>query len=167
MNIIEDFRFYTNVSIDTYQSKQEATACLSRAGAKAVGKEKMAFREQNVTVADFLNLATNGHTFCNLYDFDPNEKYWIETSTGQHYQSFPVYKKGANKGAMKITIKSDQFFKGSQTVFVDVDFTKYQTIPEYISTLTIQPTCVYMSFSDNKDKHGVISRRFRLSAQTA
>ena len=162
MNIIEDFRFYTNVSIDTYQSKQEATACLSRAGAKAVGKEKMAFREQNVTVADFLNLATNGHTFCNLYDFDPNEKYWIETSTGQHYQSFPVYKKGANKGAMKITIKSDQFFKGSQTVFVDVDFTKYQTIPEYISTLTIQPTCVYMSFSDNKDKHGVISRRFRL-----
>lgn len=162
MNIIEDFRFYTNVSIDTYQSKQEATACLSRAGSKAVGKSKMAFMEQNVTVADFLNLATSGHTFCNLYDFDPNEKYWIEISTGKHYPSYPVYKRGANKGAMKITFKSDQFFKGSQTVFVDVDFTKYQTIPEYISTLTIQPTCVYMSFSDNKDKHGVISRRFRL-----
>lgn len=162
MNIIEDFRFYTNVSIDTYQSKQEATACLSRAGSKAVGKSKMAFMEQNVTVADFLNLATSGHTFCNLYDFDPNEKYWIEISTGKHYPSYPVYKRGANKGAMKITFKSDQFFKGSQTVFVDIDFTRYTNIQDYLSTLTIRPTCVYMSFSDNKEKKGVVSRRFRL-----
>lgn len=162
MNIIEDFRFNTNVSIDTYQNKQEATACLVSAGAKAIGKNKMAFMEQSVSVTEFLNLATSGHAFCNLYDFDPNKQYWIETSTGQHYQSYPVYKKGANKGAMKLSFKSDMFFKGSQTVFVDVDFTKYQTIPDYLSTLTIQPTCVYISFSDNKDKHGVISRRFRL-----
>lgn len=123
MNVIKDFRFQTNVSTDTYQSKQEATACLSRAGAKAVGKEKMAFMERSVSTTEFLCLATSGHAFCNLYDFDPNKQYWIETSTGQHYQSYPVYKNGQNKGAMKLTFKADQFFKGSQTVFVDIDFT--------------------------------------------
>ena len=122
----------------------------------------MAFVEQRVSVAEFLNLATNGHAFCNLFDFNPDEKYWITASNGLSYPCYPVYKKGANKGAMKLTIKADQFFRGSQTVFVDIDFTKYTVISEYISTLTQPPTCVYMSFSDNKDKHGIVSRRFRL-----
>lgn len=162
MNVIKDFRFQTNVSIDTYQNKQEATACLSAAGAKAVGKSKMAFMERSVSVASFLSLATSGHAFCNLFDIDPKKKYWVESSNGQHFLSYPVYKNGPNKGAMKLTFKSDQFFKGSQTVFVDIDFTKYTAIPEYISTLTLPPTCVYMSFSDNKEKHGEVSRRFRL-----
>lgn len=162
MNVIQNYRFQTNVSVDTYKDKKEATACLSRAGAKAVGKSKMAFVEQRVSVAEFLNLATNGHAFCNLFDFNPDEKYWITASNGLSYPCYPVYKKGANKGAMKLTIKADQFFRGSQTVFVDIDFTKYTVISEYISTLTQPPTCVYMSFSDNKDKHGIVSRRFRL-----
>lgn len=162
MNVIQNFRFQTNVSVDTYKDKKEATACLSRAGAKAVDKNKMAFVEQSVSVAEFLNLATSGHAFCNLFDFNPDEKYWITATNGLSYPCYPVYKKGANKGAMKLTIKADQFFRGSQTVFVDIDFTKYTVIPEYISTLTQPPTCVYMSFSDNKDKHGIVSRRFRL-----
>ena len=162
MNIIKDFKFQTNVSLDTYKDKGEATACLSREGAKAVGKHKMAFMEQSVTVTDFLNLATRGHAFCNLFGFDPNKKYWIETTSGKYYQSYPIYKKGANKGAMNIAFKSDKFFRGSQTVFVDIDFTRYTNIQDYLSTLTIRPTCVYMSFSDNKEKKGVVSRRFRL-----
>lgn len=162
MNKIENFKFLTNVSIDTYKNKQEATACLSKEGAKAIGKNKMAFMEQSVTVTDFLGLATSGHAFCNLFNFDPNNKYWIETSSGEHYLSYPVYKKSSNKGAMKLPFKSDKYFRGSQTVFVDIDFTRYTSIPEYISTLTFTPTCVYMSFSDNKDKKGIVSRRFRL-----
>ena len=162
MNNIENFKFLTNVSIDTYKNKQEATACFSKEGAKAIGKNKMAFMEQSVTVTDFLGLATSGHAFCNLFNFDPNSKYWIETSSGEHYLSYPVYKKSSNKGAMKLPFKSDKYFRGSQTVFVDIDFTRYTSIPEYISTLTFTPTCVYMSFSDNKDKKGIVSRRFRL-----
>lgn len=162
MKKIDNFIFLTNVSIDTYKNKQEAMACLSKEGAKAIGKNKMAFSEQSVTVTDFLGLATSGHAFCNLFNFDPNNKYWIETSSGGHYQSYPVYKKSSNKGAMKLPFKSDKYFRGSQTVFVDIDFTRYTDIPEYISTLTLTPTCVYMSFSDNKEKKGVVSRRFRL-----
>ncbi len=162
MKIIDNFKFRTNVSVETYKDKKEATACLSAAGANAVGKSKMAFKEQSVSVAGFLGLATSGHAFCNLFDFDPNTEYWVSTSSGQHYLSYPVYRKGENKGAMKLSFKSDQFFKGSQTVFVDIDFTRYTTIDDYVSTLTWKPTCVYMSFSDNKEKHGVVSRRFRL-----
>ena len=164
MNVIQFFKFQTNVSVDTYENKQEATACLSRAGAKAVGKNKMAFVEQSVSVSEFLGLATSGHAFCNLFDFNPDEKYWITATNGLSYPSYPVYKKGANKGAMKLSIKADQFFRGSQTVFVDIDFTKYTVIPEYISTLTQPPTCVYMSFSDNKDKHGIVSYYIHSSA---
>lgn len=158
----EYFKFTTNVSIDTYQTKTEAVACLSRAGAKAVGKSKMAFTEQSVTVPEFLELATSGHAFCNLFTFDPTQKYWTETSDGRKFQSYPVYSKGPNKGGMKLAFKSDQFFAGSQTIFVDVDMTRFQNIPDYLSTLTLPPTCVYMSFSDGKDKHGVVSRRFRM-----
>ena len=72
------------------------------------------------------------------------------------------YNKAWRDGAMKLSYKSDQFFRGSQTVFVDIDFTRYTNIQDYLSTLTMPPTCVYMSFSDNKEKKGVVSRRFRL-----
>jgi len=160
----DNFRFRTNVSLDYYEKKTDAIACLSREGANAIGKSKMAFREVSLTVPQFLEFATTGHAFCNLYDYDPNQKYWVESSDGKMSQVYPVYKNGPNKGAMKLSTKSDQFFKGAQTVFVDVDYTRYTSVEDYISTLTYPPTCVYMSFSDGlaKGKDGVISRRFRL-----
>ncbi len=63
---------------------------------------------------------------------------------------------------MKLNFKSDRFFRGSQTVFVDIDYTRFKTIPEYLECLTLKPTCVYMSYSDRHEKDGVASRRFRL-----
>ena len=160
----DNFRFRTNVSLDYYEKKTDAIACLSREGASKIGKNKMAFQEVSVSVPEFLSLATTGHAFCNLFDYDPNVKYWIEGADGKKSHVFPVYKNGPNKGAMKLSTKSDQFFKGAQTVFVDVDNTKFTSVKDYLSTLTYTPTCVYMSFSDGlaKGKDGVISRRFRL-----
>ena len=155
-------KFRINVSLDTYTTKKEATACLSKVGAKAAGKEKMAFAERSVTVDEFLDLAISGHAFCNLFDIDPNKRYWVKNSEGKKYQVYPVYRKGRNKGGMKLTFKSDIYFKGAQAIFVDIDNTKYRTIPEYINCLTYKPSSVYMSFSDNTEKHGVVSRRFRL-----
>lgn len=162
MMIFNNFSFTTNISVEAYTTKKEATACLSREGAMAVGKNKMAFKEHTVTISEFIAYATTGHAFCNLFNFNPDQKYWMETSTGQHFLSYPVYKNGENKGAMKVSFKSDIFFKGSQTVFVDIDKTRFLNVADYISTLTLPPTCVYMSFSDNKDKGGMVSRRFRL-----
>lgn len=162
MMIDNTFSFTTNISVEAYTTKNEATACLSREGSKAVGKNKMAFMEQTVTVSEFLDYATTGHAFCNLFEYDADTKYWLETGDGKRYPSYPIYKKGDNTGAMKLTFKTDRFFKGSQTVFVDIDKTRFHDVSEYISTLTLPPTCVYMSFSDNKDKGGQVSRRFRL-----
>lgn len=161
MFISQYMGFDTNVSIDVYQTKAEAVACLSKKGAKAVGKSKMAFLERYVTVDQFLELATSGHTFCNLFDFDPDQQYMLETSHGM-VPRFPVYKRGPNKGGMKLSFKSDRFFKGSHTIFVDVDYTRFQDVREYLTCLSIKPTCVYMSFSDGIEKHGVVSRRFRM-----
>jgi len=162
MFTFNSFQFQTNVSLDTYQSKSDATACLSSKGAAAIGKSKMAFKVQSVTVDQFLSLATSGHAFCNLFQYDPTQQYWIQGKEGQWYKEYPEYQKGANKGGMKLCMKSDKYFAGAQTVFVDVDYTRYDNVNEYLSTLKLPPTCVYMSFSDRKEKQGRTSRRFRM-----
>lgn len=158
------FKFRTNVSLDYYEKKTDAIACLSKEGASKIGKNKMAFTEMSVTVSEFLELATSGHAFCNLFDYDPNKKYWVDSSDGKKSQVYPVYKNGPNQGAMKLSTKSEQFFKGAQTVFVDVDYTRFTSVSDYIATLSYTPTCVYMSYSDGapKGKEKTVSRRFRL-----
>ncbi len=158
----KNFVFSVNVSRDNYANKGEASACLSLAGAKAVGKVKMAFREKSLTVDQFIQHATTGHAFCNLFAFDPGKKYWITTSSGKRFESYPVYRVGNNKGCMKLDFKRDEFFRGAQTVFIDIDLTRFKTIPEYLACLTLKPTCTYMSYSDGLEKDRVTSRRFRL-----
>ena len=159
---IQDYKFLTNVSLEGYQNKTDASACLSSAGAKAIGRETMAFIRQSVTVTEFLKLATNGHAFCNLFKYEPKKKYWFKDSSDMWYQTYPEHHRGNHKGAMKVCMKSDAYFEGSQIVFVDVDNTKFGNVTDYLSTLTYPPTCVYMSFSDRKEKKGVMSRRFRM-----
>lgn len=160
----KEFRFITNVSREEYKLKTDATACLSRAGSKAIGMDKMAFREVTVSLQEFLKLATSGHAFCNLFQYDENEKYWVETKKGKKYCDYPVYRRGANKGCMKIQIKADKFFRGTHTVFVDVDDTRFVDVQEYLGCLKLFPTLVYMSFSDKqpKGKEKKVSRRFRM-----
>ena len=158
----ENFRFKVSISRDYYEKKKDALACLSWTGAKPIGKEKMAFREWEVTVDQFLNCAVNGYAFCNLFQFDPAKEYWFETNNGQKYKTSPLYKTGANKGCMKLEFKRDRFFRGAQTVFVDIDKTRFTSVQDYLNCLTLKPTCVYMSFSDKLEKHGVVSRRFRM-----
>lgn len=161
MIVNKDFKFQVSVSLDSYSKKSDAQASLSKAGSKAIGKEKMAFKPQTITPVDFLDLATSGHCFCNLFNYDPKVKYWVEFGD-RKFRTYPEYQRGANKGGMKLNFKSDAFFSGSQTVFVDIDYTRFSSVPDYLAVLRWQPTCVYMSFSDNISKHGVISRRFRL-----
>lgn len=162
MIVDNNFKFRVNISNDYYEKKTDATACLSRVGAKAIGKEKMAFREYDVSIEQFLWGAIHGYTFCNLFQFDPNKEYWFETCDGRHYSSKPLYEKGPNQGCMKLSFKRDQFFSGAQTVFVDIDLTRFESIPDYLACFTCPPTCVYMSYSDNLEKSGKASRRFRM-----
>lgn len=157
-----NYQFLINVSVDQYQKKSEAQACLSKTGAKSIGRNKMAFREKAITPQEFLKLATSGHCFCNLFSFDPNKEYEFQAANGQIRKHSPIYKKGNNKGAMKLQFKSDSFFRGAQAIFVDIDDTKYTDVREYLGRLSYPPTCTYMSFSDNQIKNGKISRRFRM-----
>lgn len=157
-----EFKFRTSISREGYQDKDTAKMCLSSLTAKKVGKVKMAFKEQTVTVDEFLDYAVKGHAFCNLFEFDENKKYWINSTKAHKSLTYPIYTRGANKGYFKLSFKSDEFFKGSQTVFVDIDFTHFASISDYISCLTYQPTCAYYSYSDGLDKKGIVSRRFRL-----
>lgn len=160
----KEFRFITNVSREGYKLKTDATACLSKAGSEAIGMNKMAFHERSVSLQEFLSLATSGHAFCNLFQYDENEKYWVETKAGKKYCDYPVYRRGANKGCMKIQMKADKYFRGTHTVFVDVDDTKFEDVREYLGCLELFPTLVYMSFSDKqpKGKDKKVSRRFRM-----
>ena len=157
------FTFLTNVSLDNYRSKDEVAACVaSLEKARAYGKEKLAFHEMTVSVRKFLELATNGYAFCNLFDYGSKTRIKVKNKNGTGWKKVsPVYRTGRNKGCMKLFVKSDKYFKGAQTVFVDVDYTQYQEVPDYLEALTL-PTCVYMSFSDKQQKGGRVSRRFRL-----
>ncbi len=71
---LENFKFQTNVSCEGYQCKSDASACLSTPGAKAIGKETMAFVRMRVNISEFLGYATSGHAFCNLFNYDPMKK---------------------------------------------------------------------------------------------
>lgn len=161
MKVLNNYKFKVSISREGYEDKETAKMCLSSVTAKELGKVKMAFKEQEITTDEFIDYATKGYAFCNLFKFDVNKKYWIKS--GKHYtQTYPVYKNGLNKGYFKLNFKSDDFFAGSQTIFVDIDYTHFEQITDYINCLTYKPTCVYTSFSDKQDKAGVVSRRFRL-----
>lgn len=159
--MIDTFKFKTSISREGYPDKATAKACLSSISAKAVKREKMAFKQQEVTVDEFLNYAVNGYAFCNLFQFDKDKEYWIK-SGNRWTKTTPIYKRGKNKGYFKLNFKSDEFFFGSQTIFVDIDYTHFQEISDYINCLTYKPTCAYTSYSDRANKLGIISRRFRL-----
>lgn len=161
MIIDKNVKFKVNISKEAYTSKTDATACLTKNGAKAIGKNKMAFQEQEVTVDEFMQHALNGYSFCNLFAFNPNLQYWISYKD-KRYLQYPLHLKGPNKGAMKLCFKSDAFFSGAQAVFVDIDLTRFTDVRDYLDALSIKPTCTYMSFSDRKEKNGIISRRFRM-----
>lgn len=160
MRTEENFKFKVSISREGYENKVIAKACLSSLTSKQVGKVKMAFKQQEVTVDEFIGYATTGYAFCNLFEFE-DKKYWVKSSKG-YTLTYPTYRRGLNKGYFKLSFKSDEYFAGSQTVFVDVDFTRFNTITDYINCLRYKPTCAYTSYSDNEDKGGVISRRFRL-----
>jgi len=155
------FKFRTSISRESYPDKATAKACLSATGAKKIGKAKMAFKEQEVTVQEFVDYAVSGYAFCNLFNFDSTKQYWVKSGTHKT-KVYPTYHNGQNKGYFKLSFKADEYFKGSQTVFVDVDYTNFTEIKDYINCLRYQPTCAYTSYSDKQDKNGIVSRRFRL-----
>lgn len=163
--MIQDNNFYFEIglSVNSYNSKEETKLCLSTIGAKSAKMDKLAFyNHTTISVDEFEYYATNGYCFCNLFKYDKDKKYYKENTNPKYPFKFtyeyPEYKKGNNKGAMKLTFKSDDFFEGSQCVFVDIDRTSFLTMADYIGVLTYKPTFSYCTYSD-KIKG---TRKFRL-----
>ena len=156
---ITEPRFRINVSRESYHNKADALACLKKSTAGAIGRAVMAFYEKDVTVTEFLRYAVNGYSFCNLYLNDPGKQY-PQGKLGK-LQS-PVHTRGSNKGALKLSMKCNQYFKGAQVIFIDVDETCAPTILDYVNALTWKPTCIYPSYSDGMVKDGKVSRRFHM-----
>ena len=183
MRIDTNFIFEIGHSLDHYDSKDKAKIALSYKRIKEYNKgienpdeqlSKMAFVRESLSVTRFAEMATSGYTFCNLFSYDPNRQY---RSTGRwHTKFWPEYRKHKNKGGMKMQMKSDIYYEGCQCFFVDIDYTEFISVKDYIAALKLKPTVVYMSYSDNvykidsKQKNnlkydpqrGVKSRRFRL-----
>lgn len=155
--------FSVMVSLDAYQNKEQARLCLCQENASSIGRSKMAFTKRNLTVEEFAGLAATGHTFCAVFEPDPDREYWLTNSRGDSHKSKPYYtRKGRNYGALRLDFKRDEFFSYSQAVFIDVDLTSYSSLPEYIDALTVPPSFAYTTYSDKADKGGIVSRRFRL-----
>lgn len=183
MIIDTNFIFEIGHSLDHYDSKDKAKLALSYKRIKEYNKgienpdeqlSKMAFVRESLSVTRFAEMATSGYTFCNLFSYDPSRQY---RSTGRwHTKFWPEYRKYKNKGGMKMQMKSDIYYEGCQCFFVDIDYTEFISVEDYIAALKLKPTVVYMSYSDNvykidsKQKNnlkydpqrGVKSRRFRL-----
>jgi hypothetical protein len=155
------YTFRTSISREGYNSKEQSRLCLS-AETCPEGKSKMAFKQHSVTISQFAEYATDGYSFCALFSYNPDKYYWIIEGSGRKYQLKPVYSRGKNKGCFRMQFKSEEFFAGTQTIFVDIDLTNYTNVDEYLNSLTYKPTVTYLSFSDNIKKNGVISRRFRM-----
>ena len=163
MIINSNYSFTLTTSVDGYSGKEESIDCLKNSTASKWGKKQMAFVETTLTTDDFISLAQSGHSFSGLYDLTPGQLY--EDEYGHKIKAFYSQKKDYRNGAMKIQFKKKEYFKSSQVVYVDVDETKFKNIQDYVSTLSMKPTCVYTTFSDGIEKHqgkGDISRRFRL-----
>ena len=161
---MEQFKFQIQVSKYNYKNKLEATAALSAKTAKLNNVGRMCFKKDELTIEEFLEKATNGYAFSYLFNYDANKKYLIHTNKKYGYKTlaYPEYKRGCNKAYMKINFKRDEFFDGTQTIFVDIDETCYNSIEEYVNTLPIKPTCCYTTFSNKVNKAGSTSIRFRM-----
>lgn len=156
MTIDYNFKFRIGLSPDIYTNKEEATKCTYLDGAKEVGKKKMRFIDTTLTGSEMLMYLTGGHSYCGIF----NPPSYLDVQYGNVVKKISTRYKKDN--GLKLTYKKDDYFEGSHIITVDIDKTKFNDVNSYINKLTYKPSLVYMSYSDNKDKGGEISRRFHL-----
>lgn len=143
--------FSVNLSKEGYTSKEEAKSCLSREGAKSVGKKKMSFEETTILSLSKLEKSLiQGHSYCSIFD-TPSHTFKEEKRglKSIYYVDSPIFYKN---GSLKLSAKRDDTFLGSHIITIDVDETNCSSVEEFIEKLSIQPSLVYESYSSNKPK---------------
>lgn len=153
METRQDFKFVASISKCGYATKQDVINTLGRENRKKYGTESLRFAERKVTVDEIVDLIGDGYAFCATFDLNNGELMWKKQEDGKRKCICPVLK----DGYMSMTVKRDEFFKGSQIVSIDIDDTQYTNVEDYIEQLTFIPTFAYTSYSDSPTK-----RKFRL-----
>ena len=153
----QDFKLTTNLSKVGYSSKDDCTAAImnNRKYLKEKGMETMRFKEQVLTIDEFVEKIINGYSFCALYSYEVGKKLYINSNVRPYYTE-PTEK----DGYMKRSIKRTDYWKSTQVISVDIDETNHKDIEKYLTLLTYQPTITYTTFSDRLKNNGM--RRFRL-----
>jgi len=153
----KNFKLTTNLSKCGYVSKDDCTAAImnNRKYLKEKGMETMRFKEQVLTIDEFVEKIINGYSFCALYSYEVGKKLYINSNVRPYYTE-PVEK----DGYMKRCIKRTDYWKSTQIISVDIDETNHKDIEKYLTLLTYQPTFTYTTFSDKQKNNGM--RRFRL-----
>ena len=149
----QDFKFVASISKMGYATKQDVINTLGRENRKKYGTESLRFKGQTVTVDEIVDLIGDGYAFCATFNLNNGELMWKKQDDGSKKCICPVLK----DGFMSMTVKRDEFFKGSQIVSIDIDDTQYTNVEDYIEQLTFIPTFAYTSYSDSPEK-----RKFRL-----
>lgn len=162
LNSGNEFKFRIGVSSEPYSSKNEVRSCCTQEGAKVYAKEKLCFNNNSsITIDEFCSYISKGYAFCNIFKYDSEKQYKVQykdqNGNVKTYVTSPEYKRGKNKGFMKLQFKRDDFFSGSQCIFVDIDETKYLDLDDYLKVVDPKPTISYYTYSDREG-----SRRFRL-----
>ena len=153
----QDFKLTTNLSKVGYSSKDDCTAAImnNRQYLKEKGMETIRFKEQVLTIDEFVEKIINGYSFCALYSYEVGKKLYINSNVRPYYTE-PTEK----DGYMKRCIKRTDYWKSTQVISVDIDETNHKDIEKYLTLLTYQPTFTYTTFSDRLKNNGM--RRFRL-----
>ncbi|WP_449024071.1 hypothetical protein [Prevotella pallens] len=153
----KNFKLTTNLSKVGYSSKDDCTAAImnNRKYLKEKGMETMRFKEQVLTIDEFVEKIINGYSFCALYSYEVGKKVYINSNVRPYYTE-PTEK----DGYMKRCIKRTDYWKSTQIISVDIDETNHKDIEKYLTHLTYQPTFTYTTFSDRLKNNGM--RRFRL-----
>lgn len=141
-----NYSFTVSLSKEPYINKQESTAAIiggdeGKKMREDLGmQEKVGFLSTSTTPFGLLQSALSGYTFCAVFsDFPPND---------------PINKKTyvRKDGYFTLTGKSDQFFKESYCVGVDIDETQYQSAEQFVDKLQYKPTFWYTSFSNQQNE---------------
>lgn len=131
--MIMSVRSFKNDSADLKAEKASRREIRKRYGYK----RGISFDRFTLTSGELLEKLTEGHTVANLYSDVMTRK----------------------DGSWGIAEKCDLNFEGSWLVGVDIDETSYKSARDFISTLSLEPTFWYTTYSNQQGDNGA---RFRM-----
>ena len=147
MEMGTQYKFPVSLSIEAFWNKEESGSMIGT-GKDENNKEirkhygwnpdrGVSYKRIEVTAQQLYKELLHGKVFCHLFNPTRTRK----------------------DGTFGMSEKTNQNFEGSYVIGVDIDKTKYPSITEYISTLTLKPTFYYTTYSNQQLGKGL---RFRM-----